>query len=389
VPLWTRNFTVVVLLNFLLFGGMWMLPSLLPVYIRDLGAPDYMLGWVTALTSVATIIARPLAGVAVDRYGRRGVFTVGVIGMVVTAVTFAFIPIVAAIMAVRFIQGLAWGTANTACATIATDTVPKPRYAEGIGFFSQGSSVALIIAPAISLTVFYQVGGQLSVLICAGFFTLALIASCFITYQSVDKRPPTAPKPQRSAWQFIQNTLLERSALLAGAMMFFTACSYGVVQTFLPTMLELRGVEGIAWFFVVSAIVALIGRPLFGRWVDAKGYTAPVVTGFITLAIGMAVLCFTTSLPMLLLGAVFQGIGYSTCFSMFMALASKDAPPKRRGSAIATAMICFDVGAGFTALAFGFAIAGFGYGAAFLGAAVLALIAIVVYLLCVRARATS
>ncbi|MDR1713781.1 MAG: MFS transporter, partial [Coriobacteriales bacterium] len=267
VPLWTPGFVVLIALNFFNFAGMWMLPALLPVYIKSLGAGDWLLGWITGITSVATIISRPLAGLATERFGRRGVLTCGTIGMMVTAAALAVVPLVGVVFAIRFAQGLAWGFANTACATVASDNVPKPRFAEGMGFFGQGSSLAQIIAPAISLTVFYRWGGEVSVLICAGFFALSLLTSCFITYKKIPGRRPAAaptagiagvgaagektaahsgpegvaldlPEPidektgaGGGPLEFIRHTLFEPRALLAAAMMFFLASSYGIVQT--------------------------------------------------------------------------------------------------------------------------------------------------------------
>jgi MFS family permease len=360
------------LLNFLNFAGMWMLPAMLPVHILRLGAESWMLGWIMGLTAIATIITRPLAGFAVDRFGRRGVFTVGTIGMIVTCLGFAVMPVLGAVLAIRFIQGLAWGFTNTACTTIAADAIPKPRYGEGMGYFTLASSLAMIISPALSLGVFYALGGGVSALICAAFFCLSLACSCFVSYRRVATRPLRATKTAgekrtvqtqtRAALRFIRHTLLERSALGAGVCMMLTASSYGLVQTFLPAMLDAGRQEFVGPFFIVMAVVALIARPLFGRWADTRNYFEPAAAAFICMAVSLMLLALPAHVASLMGAAVLQGIGYSAGFSLFMALATLHIDkPSRRGAAIATVMVGFDIGSGITAVGLGALSASLGF----------------------------
>jgi MFS family permease len=436
-------------LNFLNFAGMWMLPAMLPLFIHSTGAPTYMLGWVVGLTAIATIITRPLAGLAVDRFGRRGVFSVGTIGMLVTAVGFAIMPFYGAILAIRFVQGLAWGFTNTSCTTIGADNIAKSRYAEGLGWFSLASSLAMVLSPALSLTLFYAVGGTASSLVCAGFFLLSLLCSCFVTYHTVDAKvdrgavdkrseldrgvgldreveldretpnlstleetdelsssvsplgsvslsnseqidelssytslSTSAPNsPRRKIAEFIKETLFEKSALLAALLMMLTASSYGIVQSFLSDMLDNSGAHDyVAAFFIVMAVAALGARPAFGRWADARGYFMPAFVSFICMSASMVLLAWSHELSILVVAAILQGVGYSAGFSLFMALATRHAKPRRRGTAIATVMVGFDAGSGLTAIGLSFVAFSLGYAALFIGGAIIALLGTLVLL---------
>ena len=358
---------------------------MLPVYIHQLGASEALLGLVVGITALATVVARPIAGLLVEQYGRRGVLFVGLIGMIATSISFTFLPLIGVILTIRFIQGLFWGLNNTAIATVASDNIPKARFAEGMGWYSQGSSLAQILTPAVSLAAFYQIGAHISLTMSAGFFTLAFIASLFVTYRRVDKTAQAPIRLQISSQGgihgFIRNTLLERRAYFAMAMIFFTSVSFGVVNSFLPTLAAERDITGVEWFFVVSAVLSLAGRPLFGIWADRRGYKEPAIVGFMLMAVGLGMLVFVDSTTMLLISAIGQGLGYSTCFSLFLALASHDASPSRRGAAIATVMIGFDIGSGGSAVLLG-VIAGFaGLTPIFAIAAVLPVVAAVIYLL--------
>jgi MFS family permease len=315
--------------------------------------------------------------------------------MVVTCIGFALFPIIGAILAIRFIQGLAWGLTNTAAATIAADSIPKPRFGEGMGYFSLASSVAMIFTPALSLTVLYAYGGTTSVLICGCFFCLSLVASCFLVYQKLEQKTEGVRKTverhaaqldraagttaetttpvltrRNSVMAFIKNTLLERSALGVALLMALTSSSYALVQTFLPALLDGDAVGNISLFFVVMAVTAIIARPVFGVWADRRNYFEPALAAFIAMTISLVLIMMNMNLGTLLAGAVFQGVGYSAGFSLFMALATHSVSnPSRRGAAIATVMVGFDIGSGLTAVVFsafveivGFA-ALFGFGA--------------------------
>jgi MFS family permease len=411
--LWTRNFVIVCALNFLNFSGMWMLPAMLPLFIRTMGAPTYMLGWVMGLTAIATIISRPLAGLAVDRFGRRRVFAVGTIGMLVTAATYSIMPFYQAILAIRFVQGLAWGLTNTACTTIGADSIAKPRYAEGMGWFQLASSLAMVLSPALSLALFYAVGGAVSSLVCAGFFALSLVCSCFVAYRKTlapaagaglatrgavrhaapktlapavgagptDAGVNTPARTRRKATDFIKDTLFEKSALLLALLMMLTASAYGIVQTFLPDALDSNAAHDfVGVFFVVMAVAALAARPAFGRWADKRGYFMPALTAFICMAASMALMVGTHELATLVVAAILQGIGYSSGFSLFMALATRHASPERRGTTIATVMVGFDIGSGLTAVALSFLAYYHGYEAIFICGAAIALLGIIVLL---------
>ena len=376
-PLWTAPFVLVCILNFLQFAGMWMLPAMLPVYIHELGAPSYMLGWIMGITAIATIISRPAAGIAIKKYGRRGVFTVGTIGMILTLASFALLPLVGAILAIRFVQGLAWGLSNTACATIGSDNIPKARYGEGFGYFTLASSVAMIISPALALAVFYAFGGAAASLLSAGIFGLVLLVSCFITYHKIEKTPEPSAKTPFRLISFIKNELFVREAVFAGVMMMFVSTSYGLVQTFLPVAMESRGVEGIGLFFIVMAVAAVISRPLVGRWADRRNYFEPAVAIFACLAVSLAITAWAQSTEALLAAAVLNGIGYSSGFSLFLSFAPLKASAERKSSAIATVMVGFDIGAGLSSVVLGGLVASQGFEIVFFGGAVIAVVGIV------------
>src|SRR5262245_64016276 len=73
------------------FGGFYALLVPLPRWLAEVGLPDWQIGLVLGAFGVASLVGRPVAGVASDRLGPRPVMlfgaaalTVGAVGVVAT-----------------------------------------------------------------------------------------------------------------------------------------------------------------------------------------------------------------------------------------------------------------------------------------------------------------
>jgi MFS family permease len=392
-PLWTKAFVAITVVNFLLFSGFHMLTSTLALYTESLGASELVIGIVTSSTTIAGIIVRPVVGAALDKYGRKGLFLVGILGLCISITAVPWVPLISIVLALRIAQGVAWAIANTAASTIVADVIPKDRFGEGIGFFGLSSSIAMTFAPALSLTVYDFNGIMLPMLISASVVLVAFFVALTLKYQKIERPqleqmgqgdgssvPPLAPTKQK---------LLERSALPAALMGFFCLSGYGTVLTFVAVYARHIGVDGIAWFFVAMSGVMLFSRPLFGRFVDKRGYAIPVLLGLAFIIVGFILLSFTRSTLALVICAAVFGVGYGAVIPSLQTMAVVDASPDRRGSATATFFIGFDAGIGFGSITAGM-VAGFiGYSNMYLLAIVLPLITALLYLTIGRRRRRS
>src|SRR5205823_12066584 len=68
------------------FAGFYALLVPLPRYLAAAGLPDWQVGLVLGAFGVASLVGRPIAGVASDRLGPRRVMLVGAAALVVGAV---------------------------------------------------------------------------------------------------------------------------------------------------------------------------------------------------------------------------------------------------------------------------------------------------------------
>jgi MFS family permease len=374
--LWSRAFVALFAVNFLIFFGFHMMTPTLPLYARELGAPDALLGWVIASTTLIAIIFRPLVGVALDRFGRKWLFVSGIFLMGLTTLAIGFFPAFAALLALRSLMGIVWALASTSSSTVAADIIPRKRFGEGIGFYGLSASFAMALAPALSLYLFHAQGIRPALYLGFGAFMASLLLALTLNYrrgQEKERRGPVAPRGLA--------VFIERKALLPAVMSFFLMGSFGAIQTFAAILAESRLIERSPLFFFVFAGLMLLVRPVFGRLTDRQGYRLPMLIGLGFLVVGIVTLSLASDLVGLLAAGMMTGIGFGATNPAIQTMAVADVPFARRGTATATYFIGFDGGIGAGAIASGLLAQQFGYGPMFQILAILPLVTLLIYLL--------
>lgn len=374
-PLWSRELVLATLLNLLMFMGFQMLPAGIPMYLKGLGADDLTLGLAAGLATAGTLLARPFAGTMLDRLGRGGVFRAGLLLLCLFTLGFYFFPIAAAILLLRFLHGLGWGVANTACNTIAADCMPRERFGEGMGYYGLSASLAMAVAPAVALAL--PPGPML--LASAAFTALTLFLACFMPYRAL---------PARSLASGPRLPFYEKKAVLPGLYMLLSNLAYGAVVTFVPVYAAQRGIQAnMGLFFSVCALAMLITRPWAGKYMDKKGAAAVTLPGLCFCALALLLLSQAESFTAFLLAAACFGLGQSGAMTGAQTLAVRQASPERRGAATATFFMGFDLGLGLGAVLAGRLSIAAGYGAMFFVFSLAPLLGAVLFILTRRSKA--
>ncbi len=79
--LWTRNFVLIIVINFLVFMNHIMLLSTFPFYIESLGDSEALAGLAATLFSLVAVLCRPVVGWMLDNGKRRAILLIGLAGM--------------------------------------------------------------------------------------------------------------------------------------------------------------------------------------------------------------------------------------------------------------------------------------------------------------------
>lgn len=367
--LWTKNFIIINIINLLIFFGFQMLLPTLPIYAKNLGGTNSIIGFVTGAFVVSSVIIRPISGLLLDKLGRKKVFLVGSFIFIVSVFSYSLAPFISAILIIRFIHGFGWGALSTASNTIASDNIPKNRFGEGMGYFSLTSSLAMAIGPTIGLFVISKYSFTVLFVISTTLAILSAIVSFKLEYKKIEVKEQTKSK----------TLFYETSSIPSSVIVFFVTITYGSLTSFLPLYAAQKSIENIGIFFTVYAISLFISRPVFGKIIDKLGFDYAIIPGLIFIIISMALLSQSSNITMFLITAFIYGIGFGATQSSLQTMSVTGVSPSRLGAANATFFTAFDCGIGLGAVILGIVSSNVGYAQMYLWASAFAIIAFILY----------
>lgn len=121
----------------------------IPLFVKDLGGSDQMVGMIVGIFTFSALLIRPYAGHALESKGRGYVYLIGLAIFVLSVGAFAFTASMLFLIIIRIIQGVGWGFSTTAGGTVATDLIPPKRRGEGMGYFGLSGNIALSFGPSL------------------------------------------------------------------------------------------------------------------------------------------------------------------------------------------------------------------------------------------------
>lgn len=370
--LWTRNFLLLILANFSVYVCFYMLIPSLPVYIKEITGQDSLTGLAMGVFLLAAVLFRPFAGRQIDTGKRKNFFLSGSAILFISSLAFNLAPTLLVLLPARFVQGLGWAYCNTAAGTLAGDIIPKPRLAEGMGYYGLSLSVAMGIGPALGLFVMQRYSFQLMFYVCAGFVLLSFLLALLIKHhQNVNQTAKTAPS---------MKTLIEKRALHPSLVMFFVIFGYAAIISFLALYAQHRQVTDVGLFFIVYAVSIAVSRPILGRIADRRGYGVVIVSGLILCILTLFIIYAAHSLAAFILAGFVYGVGFGAVQPTTQALSISHVPPERRGAATATYFLFLDLGLGLASVLWGFVAQFLGYELMYLTVIIPSVLALLVYL---------
>jgi len=227
-------------------------------------------------------------------------------------------------------------------------------------------SVGMFIINAFDFTVLFL-------------FCTALSLGCLLLTSRLPKGE-VDPPPDSS---FRLTSFISVESLPIGGVSFLAHILWGALTTFVPLYAVDHGIENPGYFFGAYAGTMILGRILGGRILDL--YSRPRIIlpclGFHLL--GMIILIFSKTLPMLLLVAAVWGTGSAFLFPALVAY-MLERTSASRGLAMATFTAVGDLGVGLGSVIMGGVLRVSSYPVMFLCVAVAAILNIFYFYLLMR-----
>jgi DHA1 family multidrug resistance protein-like MFS transporter len=320
-----RSLSLAIFLQWL--GASAILP-LLPLYLRDRGGSDRLVGAVMAAYFVAAVLSQYPAGRLADRAGRRPVLVGGLVAYAAASAAFVIGLGPAADIGLRALQGCGAGAVEVAALAMVAEAVPLERRGRAFGSIYRGQLGGMAVGPLVGS--FIGVASMNVVFVGA---SLVSLVACLTVLRSSEMdrfggRPvDNSPETDRGFPRLGRAAI---GALLAGIALGLTV---GVYETCWTLLLHQRGAApwqvGLSWTLFALPF-ALAARP--GGWIaDHLDRRLLVVATVLTTLGFCATYPFLTQIAWLLgLGAV-EAIGVAIALPSIQSMLTQDADPTALG----------------------------------------------------------
>ncbi len=333
----TRPLLVIFLTIFVNLVGFGIIIPLLPFYAETFGASPLVVGLLFAIFSLCQLIAAPILGDLSDRYGRRPILIVSLIGTVVSFVMLALAQSVTMLFVARIVDGLSGGNISTARAYVADVTEPQDR-SRAYGLIGAAFGLGFIFGPAIS-ALLAPVSYTAPIWAAAGLTLVATAMAWFWLPETVHRAHAGTGMPFRNVAATMRRPALRRILL----MDFVYWLAFAVFQTTFALFAAARfGFDApqtatfFAAFAVLGAVVqGLLIRSIVKRLGDKRTFMLGLVcaaTGLIAATLTHSAALFALSLVPLALGI---GFGHPTMSSLISRAGRADEQGRVQGAASA------------------------------------------------------
>jgi MFS family permease len=349
--IWTKNFIVVCMSSFFMFLTFYILATAFPLYVKDsLNGNQQQMGLAITIYVIGGVLIRPFSGQWVDRFGKKKMAVIGLVIFLIACVSYFGSKGILLFLVIRLIHGMSYAVASTATSTVASTLVPDSRQGEGMGYFSMFMSISMVVGPALGL--FLWKDKNINVLLLAVCVIAALSLLFTIGMRMPQQRqsisvPVLNLEPIKKRKGMRWSDFIEPKALPISLLGFILAFSYSSLSGFISSFTaEIHQSYVTSYFFVAFAIMIVLFRPIIGKVFDQYNEHLLAYPGILLFAIGLLLLSQAHSGTVILMAGIIMGIGYGALIPCFQTLAIKLAPGHRRGAAMGTFFLLFDLGYG-------------------------------------------
>jgi MFS family permease len=333
--IWSKAFLNIFIVNFVMSMGQFMMSTLIPKYVDQLGGEATVVGVVTGIFAVTALGIRPVAGPAMDYFNKNRLLSLTFGLITLSFVCYGFAKSITMLIIARLIHGLGMGFAAPLSLALVSNILPSSKMASGLGIFSLGSAIATAVGPTIGLNLASLIGYNFTFFICA-----MLLFSCFLLSLKLKGDVPV----RGERFRITLKQVIAPEVLLPTLVLFFQIVAYSSINAFIAIFGGLNGVEDIGLFFTASAVCLIVVRPFSGRFADKYGIDKSVIPGFLIFIAALVYISFCRSLPMFLLAGVITALGFGISEPIIQAMNMQLVPKERRGAAGNTNFVGIDCG---------------------------------------------
>ncbi len=321
--------------------GFGIVIPVLPFYAEGtkFNATPRTVGLLFASYSIMQLIFSPILGRLSDKYGRRPVLLISIIGTGIGFLVLGFATTLAMLFAGRILDGITGGNISTAQAYIADITTQENR-AKGMGLIGAAFGLGFIFGPAIG-GILSRWGIEVPFIFAAALCFANAILLYFRLPETVKKnRPVEHAAATGRGFSHLMNSLKQPRLAFVLAIYFLFIVAFSIMTTSFSLYTMFRfgyDAQHNGYLFAYVGIIAVIIQGgLIGRLVKRFGEMPLIIVGALCFAISLFAVPFVGpaagGLAGLLIGGGVFSLGNSLATPALTSLASKSAPAQQQGT---------------------------------------------------------
>ena len=276
--------------------GIGIIIPVLPTLIEKLGGvglseASVIGGWLMFAYAIMQFIFAPLLGVLSDKFGRRPIILLALLGLGIDYIFHAFAPTLAWLFVGRLLAGITGASFTVATAYIADISTPEKK-AQNFGLIGAAFGLGFIIGPVIG-GIASKWGVQVPFLVAAGLSLLNFTYGLFVLPESLKKENRINQIEYKKANPIGSIMKLDKFPIVIGFMVpFFLiyVASYSIQSTWtFYTMYRFDWDESTVGYSlaVVGIVVALVQGGLVRYIVRYLGEKKTVLLGICLWTLGL------------------------------------------------------------------------------------------------------
>lgn len=377
--LWTRDLVLIILVNLCVFTNHIMSLSTFPFYIQSLGGSEAVAGICAAAFAFVAVIIRPFVGWWLDNGVRKVALVVGLLLLGAAPLGYVFVPVLSMSIAFRMLHGIGLSFSNSTTATVASDVICRPRFAEGMGYFGMATALASAIAPALGLSLMEGFGFGTLYAVAAGIAGLGLVLFAFVRTRKVN-----VPKKKLDL-----RTIINRDSLPATATMLVFMLTFGALENFVAIFAAENSLPSGSIYFIVMSVMLLVVRITLGKLVDQRGEAIFVYTCNAAMLVAFLLLALVPNTATYILSAALAGYAFGGFEPSLQSMAVHTSTDETRGSANSTFLCGYDIGYGLGGGLAGSLITAMGYSSMWMIVSLACVASVLIYVAWARHSDTS
>jgi MFS family permease len=329
-----RNVLIVALIALVNMMGYGIVFPILYAYSKKFGLTDFENGLLFALFSICQFISTPIIGRLSDKYGRRPMLMLSIIGTAISFFVMGFAPSALFLFLARALDGLTAGNVPVIFAVISDSTKPEER-AKAFGRVGSAFSFGFIFGPAISA---FTVGfGSAVPFIVAGIITIIATILTYLYLPETNTHMGEVQKGKLFDFPKMWRTLFDPNVGVTFiiTLIFYLAFACAILYGFQPftlNVLKLTESQNALLFTMFGAVGLFAQNLVVGNVSKALGMKKAFRLGIIFTALSFLIMYVSQSIAVFVIACIILALFNSIVQTLIPTILSQEADAKSQGT---------------------------------------------------------